>query len=118
MFLTFDLCCSIKREIGHLCHDERRPKVTDKQPANAVGGMEMARSFAPGVYDMFSKGIREAEERAVVVTVYQPPPTQTNSAWPMGVPQGQFLYQPETLGNEFSVLTFVRFILESRSDAD
>ncbi|EGO18861.1 hypothetical protein SERLADRAFT_403632, partial [Serpula lacrymans var. lacrymans S7.9] len=28
-----------------------------------------------------------------------------NSAWPMSVPQGAFLYQPETLGNEFSVLT-------------
>ncbi|KAG6884435.1 hypothetical protein C0992_006336, partial [Termitomyces sp. T32_za158] len=27
------------------------------------------------------------------------------SAWPMTVPQGQFLYQPETLGNEFSVLS-------------
>ncbi|KAF8057061.1 hypothetical protein FPV67DRAFT_1529974 [Lyophyllum atratum] len=77
----------IKREIGHLCHDERRPKVTDKQPTAL--GVDMSRTFAP-------------------VTVYQaPPPAQssTNSAWPMSVPQGQFLYQPETLGNEFSVLS-------------
>ncbi|KAF9462196.1 hypothetical protein BDZ94DRAFT_1220142 [Collybia nuda] len=76
----------IKREIGHLCHDERRPKVTDKQPANAVGGMDMPRNFAP-------------------VPVYQPPPPPQPSAWPLSVPQSQFLYQPETLGNEFSVLT-------------
>lgn len=44
--------------------------------------------------------------------MYQaPPPTQpttapTTSTWPMPTPasQNQFLYQPETLGNEFSVL--------------
>ncbi|GLB40109.1 putative GAL4-like Zn(II)2Cys6 (or C6 zinc) binuclear cluster DNA-binding domain [Lyophyllum shimeji] len=77
----------IKREIGHLCHDERRPKATDKQPTTP--GVDMTRTFAP-------------------VTVYQAPqpaPQPTNSAWPMSVPQGQFLYQPETLGNEFSVLS-------------
>jgi hypothetical protein len=34
-----------------------------------------------------------------------PPPATT--AWPMSVPSGAFLYQPETLGNEFSVLTYV-----------
>ncbi|KAF5386788.1 hypothetical protein D9615_002158 [Tricholomella constricta] len=73
---------SIKREIGHLCHDERRPKPNEKQPV--LSPADMSRSFAP-------------------VTVYQSPP-QT-SAWPIGVPQGQFLYQSETLGNEFSVLS-------------
>ncbi|KAG6916947.1 hypothetical protein DXG01_004496 [Tephrocybe rancida] len=82
---------SIKREIGHLCHDERRPKASDKQPANSAttSSVEVARTFAP-------------------VTVYQPqpPPQQpAPSAWPMTIPQGQFLYQPETLGNEFSVLS-------------
>ncbi|KAG6837107.1 hypothetical protein H0H93_014711 [Arthromyces matolae] len=78
-----------KREIGHLCHDERRPKTSDKQPATATSNSEVARSFAP-------------------VTVYQPSaPAQQPppSAWPITVPQGQFLYQPETLGNEFSVLS-------------
>ncbi|KAG6861305.1 hypothetical protein C0995_001624 [Termitomyces sp. Mi166 len=77
---------SIKREIGHLCHDERRSKASDKQPANNV---DVARTFAP-------------------VTVYQPPPLTQQpapSAWPLTGPQGQFLYQPETLGNEFSVLS-------------
>ncbi|RDB15465.1 Regulator of drug sensitivity 2 [Hypsizygus marmoreus] len=76
----------IKREIGHLCHDERRPKVNDKQPTPTP---DPPRTFAP-------------------VTVYQaPPPPQQPiaSAWPMSIPQGQFLYQPETLGNEFSVLS-------------
>lgn len=49
------------------------------------------------------------------VTVYQPPPPPqqpTNSAWPLSVPQGQFLYQPETLGNEFSVLRYVSSLLD------
>lgn len=35
---------------------------------------------------------------------------QTTSAWTMSVPQNSFLYQPETLGNEFSVLTWVLFL--------
>ncbi|KAG6817103.1 hypothetical protein H0H87_012624 [Tephrocybe sp. NHM501043] len=79
----------IKREIGHLCHDERRPKASDKQPASATSVVEVARTFAP-------------------VTVYQPPPPPQQpapSAWPLTVSQGQFLYQPDTLGNEFSVLS-------------
>jgi hypothetical protein len=33
------------------------------------------------------------------------PQTASNQAWTMGAPQGQFLYQPENFGNEFSVLT-------------
>ncbi|KAG6811297.1 hypothetical protein H0H92_008092 [Tricholoma furcatifolium] len=79
----------IKREIGHLCHDERRPKSSDKQPANSTSTVEVARTFAP-------------------VPVFQPPqpPQQTTpSPWPISLPQGQFIYQPETLGNEFAVLS-------------
>lgn len=38
---------SIKREIGHLCHDERRPKSGEKQPIES-GAAEMSRNFAPG----------------------------------------------------------------------
>ncbi|KAF5328367.1 hypothetical protein D9619_013246 [Psilocybe cf. subviscida] len=72
----------IKREIGHLCHDERRPKVTEKPPA-APAGVDMSRTYAP-------------------VPVYQTAPPQP-SAWPMTVPS--YMYQPETFGNEFSVLT-------------
>jgi hypothetical protein len=26
------VACSIKREIGHLCHDERKPKASEKPP--------------------------------------------------------------------------------------
>jgi hypothetical protein len=33
-------------------------------------------------------------------------PQTPNSPWSMGAPQGQFLYQPEGFGNEFSVLTY------------
>ncbi|KAF9447998.1 hypothetical protein P691DRAFT_801478 [Macrolepiota fuliginosa MF-IS2] len=77
----------IKREIGHLCHDERRPKPPDKAPTTpASASIGMTGSFAP-------------------VPVYQGPPPTAAGAWPLGVPQTNFLYQPETLGNEFSVLT-------------
>ena len=34
-----------------------------------------------------------------------------SSNWPMGVSQGSFMYQPETLGNEFSVLTYVASLI-------
>lgn len=47
---------SIKREIGHLCHDERRPKVADKP---ATSQADLARTFAPGMFffcvHLFSK---------------------------------------------------------------
>jgi hypothetical protein len=43
--LTLDL--SIKRDIGHLCHDEQRPKVQEKplEPTAAVP----APSYTPGI---------------------------------------------------------------------
>ncbi|EAU81232.2 hypothetical protein CC1G_09476 [Coprinopsis cinerea okayama7 len=88
----------IKREIGHLCHDERRPKPAEKQqtpvaaapvaPAPAViPTVGLAGSYAP-------------------VTIYPAAPIPA-SAWPLTAPAAQppFLYQPETFGNEFSVLT-------------
>ncbi|KAG2360306.1 hypothetical protein BDR07DRAFT_1487137 [Suillus spraguei] len=82
----------IKREIGHLCHDEQRPpKTGGKQSSDAVptassNGVDPARSMTQSIYGST-----------------MPPPATT--AWPMSVPSGAFLYQPETLGNEFSVLT-------------
>ncbi|PPQ81381.1 hypothetical protein CVT25_015902 [Psilocybe cyanescens] len=87
----------IKREIGHLCHDERRPKVPDKpiEPAG-VPVIDMPRTYAP-------------------VPVYQGQPAQPTSTWPMPVPT--YMYSPETFGNEFSVLTYVLH-LESFSVKD
>ncbi|KAG1755293.1 uncharacterized protein EDB91DRAFT_285591 [Suillus paluster] len=82
----------IKREIGHLCHDEQRPaKTGGKQSSDAVptassNGVDPSRSIAQPIYSST-----------------MPPPATT--AWPMSVPSGAFLYQPETLGNEFAVLT-------------
>ncbi|KAG2340447.1 hypothetical protein BDR05DRAFT_966705 [Suillus weaverae] len=82
----------IKREIGHLCHDEQRPpKTGGKQSCDAIptassNGVDPARSMAQPIYGST-----------------MPPPATT--AWPMSVPSGAFMYQPETLGNEFSVLT-------------
>jgi hypothetical protein len=77
----------IKREIGHLCHDEQRTKSADRpgSGSNSVSTppAERSRTFS-----------------APQSTVYATP------SWPVQVsPQNQFLYQPETLGNEFSVLT-------------
>ncbi|KAF5339094.1 hypothetical protein D9611_011236 [Ephemerocybe angulata] len=90
----------IKREIGHLCHDERRPKPAEKppappaapttahvaQPTQTVG---LAGPYAP-------------------LTVYPTPTASLEaSGWPLTstVNQSNFMYQPETFGNEFSVLT-------------
>ncbi|KAF8636301.1 hypothetical protein AX17_003642 [Amanita inopinata Kibby_2008] len=80
----------IKREIGHLCHDERRPKPSEKatpMPATTSGNVDLMRTYPP---------------------VYQNPPAGSTPTWPMNVPpqnNGFLGYQPETLGNEFSVLT-------------
>ncbi|KAJ7608807.1 hypothetical protein FB45DRAFT_380764 [Roridomyces roridus] len=63
----------IKREIGHLCHDERRSKGSDKQSPSAPANGN--------------------------ATTYGSTPQQNQ--WN----KGQYFYQPETLGNEFSVLT-------------
>ncbi|KAF4613243.1 hypothetical protein D9613_010777 [Agrocybe pediades] len=75
----------IKREIGHLCHDERRPKAPEKPIAPAgTSTVELPRTYAP-------------------VPVYQSQPAQATTTWPMTVPT--YMYSPETFGNEFSVLT-------------
>ncbi|OJA15194.1 hypothetical protein AZE42_11139 [Rhizopogon vesiculosus] len=79
------------REIGHLCHDEQRPpktggKTSDAVEATLLNGVDPSRSISQSIYGST-----------------MPPPATT--AWPMSVPSGTFLYQPETLGNEFSVLT-------------
>ncbi|KIM53950.1 hypothetical protein SCLCIDRAFT_97185, partial [Scleroderma citrinum Foug A] len=82
----------IKREIGHLCHDEQRPpKNNAKHEPIVTSSAEPSRSLSQSVYT--SSAI-----------------PQTTSAWTMSVPQNSFLYQPETLGNEFSVLTWVLFL--------
>ncbi|KAF9045017.1 hypothetical protein BJ165DRAFT_1474827 [Panaeolus papilionaceus] len=74
----------IKREIGHLCHDERRPKVVDKPAVTSAAGVDLARTYAP-------------------VPVYQAAPviSPANGGWPIQT----YMYPPETFGNEFSVLT-------------
>lgn len=104
-------CDSIKREIGHLCHDERRPKPADKAtptptPAPSVG---MAGTYAPGIMNCVIK-VKQLLIWVILVPVYQGQPQTAPNAWPMQVPQSNFLYQPETLGNEFSVLTYVQYI--------
>ncbi|KAJ7054028.1 hypothetical protein C8F01DRAFT_1031822 [Mycena amicta] len=68
----------IKREIGHLCHDERRSKTMEKQPNSATSP---SASF---------------NGNSVPVTS----PSSTGQ-WA----KPTYFYQSETLGNEFSVLT-------------
>lgn len=72
---------SIKREIGHLCHDERRSKTAEKQ---STGTVAAASSSFNG-----NATFNAASQQ-----------TQWGKA--------PYFYQPETLGNEFSVLTQVR----------
>lgn len=73
----------IKREIGHLCHDEHRSRPPEAQPATTAASSSQVRTSMP-------------------VTAYQGPLPQATSAWPMVFPQS---YQPQNFGNEFSVLT-------------
>jgi hypothetical protein len=92
--------CSIKREIGHLCHDERRPKPSEKpvtQPAVVPAATPQPSQQLPvGSY--------------APLTVYPTPTASIEaSTWPQlasaVAAQPTFMYQPETFGNEFSVLT-------------
>ncbi|KAJ3522863.1 hypothetical protein NMY22_g11703 [Coprinellus aureogranulatus] len=85
----------IKREIGHLCHDERRPKPAEKaatQPTIQATPQpaQVSAPYAP-------------------MTVYPTPTASLEaSGWPMAsavATQPAFMYPPETFGNEFSVLT-------------
>ncbi|KAI0089441.1 hypothetical protein BDY19DRAFT_942356 [Irpex rosettiformis] len=86
----------IKREIGHLCHDERRTASKDKaqsttpQPTTVVSNppIDVARALPVAPFSV-----------AAVPGI--------NPAWPSMnlTPQNAYLYQPETLGNEFSVLS-------------
>ncbi|KAJ3820780.1 hypothetical protein EV361DRAFT_555180 [Lentinula raphanica] len=88
----------IKREIGHLCHDDRRPKSDSKTTdnisttANTTPGFSTTTMYAPAS------------------TSNRPQSTMTSGSntlsgnWPM-VSQTPLGYHSETLGNEFSVLT-------------
>ncbi|KAJ7455955.1 hypothetical protein B0H11DRAFT_1704011 [Mycena galericulata] len=69
----------IKREIGHLCHDERRSKTSDKASTTPAPSSFNGNTVA---YGSTSSG---------------PQQNQWGKA--------PYFYQPETLGNEFSVLT-------------
>lgn len=107
-YLLIHSCISIKREIGHLCHDERRTKPVDKAPATRHSPTVVPNTFTPGEPTFVTQGLDWTFP--LIVPVYQGAPPVT-SAWSMPLPQSNFLYQPETLGNEFSVLTYVGSVL-------
>ncbi|KAJ6489636.1 hypothetical protein C8R47DRAFT_1014869 [Mycena vitilis] len=71
----------IKREIGHLCHDERRSKTAEKAAAPPAS----------------SSSFDGATTSTFAASTSGPQQTQWGKA--------PYFYQPETLGNEFSVLT-------------
>ncbi|KAI0772975.1 hypothetical protein BD413DRAFT_543696 [Trametes elegans] len=76
----------IKREIGHLCHDERRSTAKEKAPSAPPSSITN-----PAI-----------DARALPVA------SPMNATWPgmgMSMAQGGFMYPPETLSNEFSVLS-------------
>ncbi|KAG6370235.1 hypothetical protein JVT61DRAFT_12390 [Boletus reticuloceps] len=79
---------SIKREIGHLCHDEQRPPKNKQETPVPPDCAETSRIIPQAMYGN--------------AALQQP-----SRPWSMNVAQNTFLYQPETLSNlnEFSVLT-------------
>ncbi|TFK52896.1 hypothetical protein OE88DRAFT_1656557 [Heliocybe sulcata] len=90
----------IKREIGHLCHDEpRQSGKSEKSASSSVGpSIDMSRAISMNPFS------------ATAV------PGTTSAAWPIAVaPPPYITYQPETLGNEFSVLTDFLESLDERS---
>ncbi|EMD36782.1 hypothetical protein CERSUDRAFT_114695 [Gelatoporia subvermispora B] len=89
----------IKREIGHLCHDERRTGVKEKTPAASTSSTPPVTNPNPPQPVLPSA---PAQYPASAL------PPGMNPAWPsmsMSMAQGAFPYQPETLVNEFSVLS-------------
>ncbi|ESK92660.1 putative fungal zinc cluster transcription factor [Moniliophthora roreri MCA 2997] len=117
----------IKREIGHLCHDERRPRPNEKQTTAATTittgtttASTPSTSSTTTVTPATSTVPIPGPSGAVSYASLYGPPTQTyvptsstattttslpTSTWPT-VNQTSFLYRPgDTLGNEFSVLT-------------
>ncbi|KAJ8462667.1 hypothetical protein ONZ45_g17856 [Pleurotus djamor] len=98
----------IKREIGHLCHDEQRSKSGDNKQATTIQASPSAPSQKPDSSRVYAVGSSYTSPSAPPTTTT----TTTSPAWPM---TGPFLYQPETLGNEFSVLTDFLETLDERS---
>ncbi|KAH6901963.1 hypothetical protein BKA70DRAFT_1307888 [Coprinopsis sp. MPI-PUGE-AT-0042] len=102
----------IKREIGHLCHDERRPK-----PAKEQANTSPTAAPASNVQTVAPPVVAAAVAPAAISTVglagtYAPVTIFPNapipaSTWPLttSATQPAFLYQPESFGNEFSVLS-------------
>ncbi|KAF9488274.1 hypothetical protein BDN71DRAFT_1513213 [Pleurotus eryngii] len=86
----------IKREIGHLCHDEQRQKSTNKHlppPQPKADTTQAYRGFEVGA------------------NMYSTPVHTTNPSWLL---TGPFMYQPETLGNECWPSDFLK-TLDKRS---
>lgn len=73
----------IKREIGHLCHDERRPKIGEKQIVSSapIGTLDLSRMYPS-------------------IPFYQNQAPQVPNPWPVA-----YMYPQGSFGNEFSVLT-------------
>ncbi|KIK68348.1 hypothetical protein GYMLUDRAFT_35742 [Collybiopsis luxurians FD-317 M1] len=91
----------IKREIGHLCHDDRRSKPDSKSPTDAVLASTAAPTQAYSTTAMF--GPTAAAPGRLNQTI--PAANASGSTiWP-AVSQSPFVYRSDTLGNEFSVLT-------------
>ncbi len=97
---------SIKREIGHLCHDERRPKVGEK-PAVATPAPQGSVGLSGTAYParMCILILFEIDSHIISAPVYQNQAPQPTSGWPMA-----YMYQQGSFGNEFAVLTYVRAI--------
>ena len=102
--------CSIKREIGHLCHDERKPKPSEKPPVVAApppANVELPKNY-PGA---FLSTIARSVPSQLCVGNYNPHVLPiSSSTWPMPASHDHFYHAENiNLGNEFAVLTYVLF---------
>lgn len=111
--LTLELEFSIKRDIGHLCHDEHRSKVQDKPlqapapaaPALAAPAPTPTPSYTPGEFYLHFWPHEIISDIWILATAFRPPTPQPTSSWPMSI--SPYMYQPDMFGNEFSILTYV-----------
>jgi hypothetical protein len=119
--------CSIKREIGHLCHDEPRGGGSSKGGATSGSpGLQAEGSFSTP--DMDTQAVAPAQP-LLAATTPAPAPAALSSAvqfssgaalgpaaWPSAaLTPTALLYPPETLRTEFAVLTDFLETLDERS---
>ncbi|GJJ14655.1 hypothetical protein Clacol_008921 [Clathrus columnatus] len=110
---------AIKREIGHLCHDEVKPSQRDLRDPSATPSNNNASAPSiprPNIQDSYP--IQSTDNNSQLSYNMQsltaPPASTPGSNWPI-ISQAAFPYASQNAGNEFSVLTDFLQSLDDRS---